>query len=160
MSSEFCWTCRKNAAKKPRNTSFVYKDLQFKVFKSGNECESCVRKECIETFEETVSKGFIRIKEGVAKVNWKIYSELFKERNENAAISAINVLISLGILSFSEKGNWDIVTDSPISSNPLSSASQYLYFTRKEDAIEFAQLNYIEWKIRRIGDVLAAKDVL
>ncbi len=67
-------------------------------------------------------------------VDWKKYAEFRKkERLDNSATS---LLIELGVLSGTSRGNYGLI-GSGIELNPRYSCICTEYFTKKEDAIKF-----------------------
>ena len=126
-------------------------------------CADCAKDEWIKDFEEN-AKEFVSEVNGKPKVNWRHYNEHFAMgRFHDQKERLHSLLIGLGILSLQAKGNWEIVADGPIGLNPRAFLS-YLYFTQKEDAIEFARLEkggtLYQWDIRRIAEVIRKDDVL
>jgi hypothetical protein len=69
------------------------------------------------------------------------------------------VLLTIGMLSTSGKGNW-YITHEIISLG----SGEFLYFTRKEDAVESARLALANatyyWEIRQISQIISKKEVL
>ncbi len=153
-----CIYCKKKKAAEPKTVSFEYGGFKFFSFKDGSTCEECEKKEVIRRFNE-FGRKFISLKDGKVKVNWKFYSRAYWKEGDN---SLIRVLQDLGIFSFNSKGNWEIRADGSVSLNPIKTAGT-LYFTREEDVVEFARLNYLNtlynWQIKQTGKVITRKEI-
>jgi len=158
-----CWKCKDTKAGKYRNISFIYLGLSVTIFKDGLTCIACAKEEWIKDFEES-AKGFISLVNDKPKVDWPHYHEHFAMgRFHDQKKKVHSLLIDLGILSPQPKGNWDIVADGPIGLNPRAFLS-YLYFTQKEDAVEFARLEkddtMYNWEIHQIAEVISKDKVI
>ena len=83
----------------------------------------------------------INIVNGEIVVNWGQY---FKQHNmyrgEYGLHKYIKILIALGILSFKKMGNWAVISFGMFV-NPKAEGSQRLFFTRRQDAVEYAKLS-------------------
>lgn len=162
--SKKCYRCKENEAKeKYGNISFSYQGMRVKIFRVGGLCKECAKAEWLEDFEKN-AKEFIDMVNGKPKVNWKRYHEYFKMRHSHDKKEKFHsLLVDLNILSSLAQGNWEIVAYGPIGISPRSFAS-YLYFIKKEDAIEFARLEngrtQYSWEIHHIDEVIPKQRVL
>lgn len=149
-----CFRCKKRIAGKPEDITFEYEGLKFTVFKSGLDCVDCAKKEFIEKFERN-GRQLVSLQEGKIKIDWPIYSKAY---DEDSASVMSDILLSIGIFSHDSEGSWEIVADGPIGLNPRSRLC-LLYFTREEDAVRFAGLNYSDtlysWEIRHVDRVIS-----
>ncbi|MBI2450003.1 MAG: hypothetical protein HYV47_00545 [Candidatus Nealsonbacteria bacterium] len=161
---DLCYKCKKNKVSgKGADFSFVHLGMQIKIFKWSGLCNECAKAEWIEGFERD-AKEFIEVVDGKPKVNWQRYREHFNTGEFYGQRERLHSLLKdMGILSYEAKGNWEIVADGPIGLNPRSEVS-YLYFTRQEDVMEFANLKYCNtlypWEIRHIDEVIPRKEVI
>ncbi len=153
-----CFLCKKNEAVGLKEISFMYEGIKF-FFKEGpGTCEKCEKREAIRRFEE-FGRKFISLKDGKLKIDWKFYSEAYWHERDG---HLVRILEDLGIFSRKSEGNWELVTSGVCWLNPIKFGS-VLYFTREEDVIEFARLNYgrvsYPCSIRQIGKVLSVKKI-
>jgi hypothetical protein len=163
VKNDLCYRCKKNKAGKYRLISFVHLGLTVKIFKDGTICADCAKEEWIKDFEEN-AKEFVSAADGRPKVDWQRYHEYFAMgRFHNQKERFHSLLIGLGVLSHDAKGNWEIVADGPIGLNPRAHLA-YLYFTQKEDAVEFARLEkartLYHWEIHHVDEVIPKQEVL
>lgn len=153
-----CIFCKKNKSGEAKKISFEYKGFKFSSFKDPSTCEECEKKEVIRRFE-TFGRKFISLENGKLKINWKFFSEAYWHERDN---HLIRILQDMGIFSYNAEGNWELVSPGVCWLNPVKSAGP-LYFTRQEDVVEFARLNYTKasyyWQIRQIGKVIGGKDI-
>jgi hypothetical protein len=165
---QICFKCKKNLAEKPKEISFKYNGLKFKIFKDGLTCSECAKGEHIMIFNR-FGKDLIQRKGERIKINWQYFIKTHRaglERSDLAASanSMLEILISLGILSPNQEGNWDIVTTDGISMAPCHKNLVRLYFTRLEDAKEFARLAYTDtlydWHISHVDSVFSKAEIL
>jgi len=134
---EICSKCNKNPSGKPGDVSFLYKNHRVIVFKCGKICLGCLKKEWVKNFEEH-GKELVPSLTGRLKVNWKFFVEAESlERSDRLA----DILISFGIFSVDPEGNWNILSDALVGLNPKFNVI-YLYFTRREDAMDYIQAKY------------------
>lgn len=148
-----CCICKKNEVERQKVFTFEYDGFKFVVRSDLVVCKTCAKKRYVEIFEE--HKDLIRKMDGAIKVNWKNFSD--------RVWSLSRVLISLGVLSYKAKGNWEIVSDIELLHlNPRSCGQ--LYFRRKEDAIEFGKARLsdtpYDWTIRHISKEISKKEIL
>ncbi len=119
-------------------------------------CVNCRRKEYIGLYNKFVGK-IVDIDEEEEKiiVNWAKFD------SDNAGICRF--LRAIGVLSFMQKGNWEIVAEGPISLNPRSSTF-VLYFTSLTDAEEYASHKFSEtqydWHIQKVDTIMSKREVL
>ena len=164
MEKRSCYKCQKNKTNgKGRNIYFRYQDMQIRIFKVGGLCVSCAKTEWIENFEKNAQE-FVNIFKGKPKVDWRRYHESFAMKHfDNMEERFYDLLLDIRILSHQAEGNWEIVADGPIGLNPRAYMS-YLFFTSKQDVIEFACLEYSNtmygWEIRHIDKVISKKDII
>lgn len=164
MSKELCCKCKKNRAGEYKDISFNHLEMTVKISKDGLTCEKCARETWIENFEENAKEFILILYGGKAAVNWPSYHKHFTEgRFPDQKEKFHGILIDLGILSLQPEGNWEIVADGPVGLNPRAYLS-YLYFINKEDAIEFAKLQFpntlYRWGIHLISQVIEKEEVL
>ena len=160
MEKKTCCKCKQNKVKK-RNKyiTFTSRGMQIKVLRISELCDWCIKDEWLKNLKQDAqpdAQQFIRIINGKPWVNWEYYHKYFamgdfyhlKERLHH-------LLINLDILSYQAKGNWEIVADGSTGLNPRDQVF-YLYFTQKEDALEFAHLEKTEdyWEIHHIDKVI------
>ena len=166
MEKELCYRCKQNSPGKYEDISFTYLGMTVKISKDGLTCKKCAKELWIEDFEENAEE-FINIKiskSGKPTVNWPHYQDFFsKWRFSGRKKKFHHILMTLGILSFQPKGNWDIVADGPVGLNPRAPFA-YFYFVKKKDAIEFASLQFPNtlygWEIHLISEVIERKELL
>jgi hypothetical protein len=148
-----CIFCKKKGAGEAKNISFEYKGFRFSSFKDGSTCEACEKKDVIRRFEE-FGRKFISSENGKIKVDWEFFSKAYWHEKDS---HLIRVLQDVGIFSYKAEGNWELVSPGVCWLNLVKSAGP-LYFTREEDVVEFARLNYsyvlYHWEIRQIGKVI------
>ena len=164
MKKRLCYRCKQNSAGKYKDISFTYLDMTVKIFKDGLTCEKCAKEAWIENFEENAKEFILIFYGGKPAVNWSHYTDFFSEgRFSDQKAKLHDILIGFRILSLQPEGNWEIVADGPIGLNPRAYLS-YLYFVNKEDAIEFARLQFPNtlygWEIHLISQVIEKKEVL
>lgn len=156
--TEVCCRCKDRNPGKCGDITFVYKGFKFTVFKSGLTCAECEKKEYAEKFGWYGKKLLRKRKEKIV-VNWSF----FLDGNSGGQDDMADILLALGIFSFNSQGNWDIVGSGPIGLNPRRGLT-YLYFTRKEDAVKFARLEFANtlygWEVCHMDEVLTKNDVL
>jgi hypothetical protein len=157
VKNDLCFICRKNRAGNPQYISFSHRGLSVKIFKDGLTCADCAKKRWIKDFEEN-AKEFVYVVDGKPKVNWFRYRERFDRGDfPNQEEKLHLILINIGILSGTAKGNWDLVAQGHICLNPKA-FYDCLYFTREEDVVEFARLEYsyaeYYWEIHHIDKVI------
>ncbi len=149
-----CIYCKKKKAAEPKTVSFEYGGFKFFSFKDGSTCEECEKKEVIRRFNE-FGRKFISLKDGKVKVNWKFFNEAHRHESDN---HLIRILQDMGIFSYKSEGNWELVSPGVCWLGPVKSGG-VLYFTREEDIVEFARLNYARahysCSIRQIGKVIS-----
>jgi hypothetical protein len=149
-----CKKCGKDAGK-PKDISFIYKGFEFVIFKNGLECIECAEKKHIEYFEE-YGKELVELEDDNIRVNWQFY---IKNSLKSWRSRITSIVKSLGILSSHPEGNWGIVDDTGIRLNPDG-----YYFTRKEDVLTFARLEYsgtlYNWHIYHIDKVIWKRQVI
>lgn len=164
MEKNLCYRCKRNeAGKKGEDISLAHRGMQINIFRFGGLCIECAKTEWLKNFNDNAER-FIEIVNGKPTVNWKRYCEdlamgRFYDKKERFHF----LLVGLGILSRESKGNWEIAADGPIGLNPRAYGA-YLYFTRKEDAVEFARLEkagaLYGWEIHHIDEVISKQDVV
>lgn len=147
-----CDECKKNIAEGSKVISFIHNNLEFTIIRWQFYCAGCARRECIERFDNFNNRYNLVFKEGdETKVNWELYVEAWETK---ILEKMSDILMDLGILSLKREGCWNVVTFSSIGLNPWFIKQFYLYFVRKEDAIEFARLKYsntvYDWMLRQI----------
>jgi len=117
-------------------------------------CRKCAEKRHVELFNE-FGRELVKREKNKLKVNWRVY---IRNYLKNWPFTEDTILRSLGILSSKAEENWEIVSGA-LSLNP-----SHIYFTRKEDIIDFARLKYsntvYEWQIRHIDEVIGKREVL
>jgi hypothetical protein len=167
---EKCSVCGKRTPQgNTGKISFSYKGLKFQVFQLGSQCDECVKRETIKDFKE-YGKELVEMKSGKLVVNWTLYSKLSRTAREGTYSKErvkrmTRILYNLGILSFKDEGNWLITDGNLIQLNPSRIAGVF-YFTRREDAVEYARLNYSNthygWHIQQqqIGEIISRENVL
>ncbi len=164
MEKNRCWECKNNEADiGVKNVSFRYQDMEVKTKYFGAWCAGCAEAKWVKKFEENAQE-FITAIDGKPKVEWQRYHKHFGEGHFHDQKEILHVLlVDLGVLSYQTKGNWEIVADGPIGLNPRAHLS-YLYFTRGEDATEFACLmigrTSYGWEIRHIDEVISKNDII
>lgn len=161
--SEKCYECGRSFERPSGRVSFVYEGSNFSCPGSGIECPECIKRKSIKDFER-LGRKIVGLKDGKIRVDWKAYYRYDCERSDhNNDVEVMKeVLLSLGILSYTATGNWE-VRDFSMSLNPTRGLSK-TYFTRKEDVIDYACSFYsntlYSWNIFRIAEVLPKSDVL
>jgi len=164
MKDSLCYQCKKNKAGKPSHTvTLSYQMMEVNVFNIGGLCYTCLETDWIEEFKQNAEE-FITAVGGKVKVDWQGYNKHFAMgRFHDQKERFHSILTDLGILSPEAQGNWEIVADGPIGINPRASLS-YLYFVRKEDAVEFARLEkartLYHWEIHHIDEVISKQEVI
>lgn len=162
-----CFDCKKNEAGKPKTITFKYKGLTFKKFKDGLTCKDCAIKEHKNLFEES-GRNLVILENEHITVNWELFCKKDRTAREGTPstreINAMgNILESVGIFSFSPKGNWEIIGSSELSLNPRFFLS-VAFFTREEDVIKYAEVELAntqyDWAIRKICRVISKKKLL
>lgn len=164
--NDLCYSCKKNIAGKPGRVEFEYKGLIFKVVKTGMECADCCKKEQIEEFEK-FGKDLVKKKNGKIIVNWKLFceKEIFRSGtySENIHNAMRDILMSLRILSLESNGNYGIIEWAGISLSPSTMVGP-LFFTREEDAVEYAKIKYsrtlYDWEIRHTDKIIKKSDIV
>lgn len=156
-----CCHCKKKVAGEAREVSFSHQGLAVKLFKSGAECVDCCKKNWIEEFD-AYSPELINLRTG--KVNWRVFAETLKISQEKTT-KIVSILLSIGVFSFEVKENWEIMASiGSLGLNPKSYSSLEVYFTKEEDAIEFAYLVYggtfYPWTIRHTDRIISKEEVL
>src|SRR3989338_1473881 len=64
----------------------------------------------------------------------------FADSIEEAVEEFNKILIALGILSFQKRSNWTVISFGMFV-NPKTEGNQRLFFTRRQDAVEYAKLS-------------------
>ncbi len=129
-----CCYCKSNS-NGPQFIEFSYDGFDFSIFSSGLICYDCDKKLHIEDFEE-YGREIVTKKENEIQVEWKKYL-FYYPINEEHTDKMNKILLSLGIFSTNPRGNWVIMA------GEIKATPAFLYFTRKEDAIEFENLFFI-----------------
>ena len=129
----------------------------FVFLASGDECADCRKKRCMKFFDGC-GKDFIDLDEHRnVIVNWL----LCLERGQMTKVAEL--LAALKVLSPCPKGNWLILDSNGKSLNPRTSF-EHLYFTRREDALNYARLKFSAarhpWQIVHIDRVVSKGDVV
>lgn len=91
------------------------------------------------------------------KVDWSVYNRL--KRCGREYIDRCNqVLLGIGIFSFSPVGNWEIVGSGHMNLSPWSPGGSVLYFVREEDVVAYGRQEYKNavygWHIQQIARVI------
>ncbi len=158
-----CYECERSFERFSGKISFVYDGFDFTCPGSGIVCSECSKDLIIKDFER-LGREIVILKDGDVRVDWKVYYLYDSEQSDhNNDVEVMKeVLLSLGILSYTATGNWE-VRDLGMSLNPTRGLSK-TYFTRKEDVIDYACSFYrgavYDWRIFRIAEVLPKSDVL
>lgn len=166
-----CFKCGTADIGNPGTVSFNLKGRQFKVFKDGFSCAPCSRDVFIEKYKELGEfiEKMLGFPGGEMKIDWNFYFEHYRAAREGTYSAerlktALSILLSLGVFSLKKDGNWEIIADGPIGLNPRLGGLSYLYFARKEDAIEYARLKYANtcygWVVCRYDEVINMSEVL
>lgn len=144
--TDLCSDCKKNIPGNPKDITFSYAGQTVTVFKNGSKCFECVKNEWIKELEELKGK-FIGVLHGRVRVNWGFYIEAESNGRSDALA---DILISIGVLSSKSEGNWNITDSDSVGLNPKFNIL-YLYFTHREDAMDFVRAKYSSnlygWKI-------------
>ncbi len=156
-----CYKCKKYAGG-PRVIVFEYKGMAAHVFKDGMTCEECEKKQWKDHYENDIRRfvgDLVSVSDGKTIVDWTAYHKVFSERRSEGLKDRVNYfLMDVGIFSVYSERNWEIVSAGPIGLNPRTFGATYLYFVRKEDAIEYARLErgrtLYNWEIRHIDKVI------
>lgn len=155
-----CKVCRKKKTSgKFRYISFIHGGLKFKTLKNKDVCHTCAVKDEIERFEK-YGKDLVELLFGKIHVDCELYIKPYRETDsvwdEHSKLTLI--LLSLGILCWSPKGNWAIIT---LNGTNMLNESPDIYFTRKEDAIEVAKLAFsnahFDWYIQKVDELFSKK---
>ncbi len=149
-----------------RRVSFTYKGLAANVFKPSNVCVNCQKDIWAKKFEQ-YGKTFVAVRSGVPVVNWFNYFVFisFNRLVEKEIVDIINnLLFELDIFSYHPEGRWEIMgTTTNQGMNP-SAYDFYLYFSRREDAVQFAYYAYKgnsrDWEVRHIDRVLSSEEII
>ena len=87
------------------------------------------------------------------EVDWEVYRR-FKHQQKHSN----RILQDIGILSLDSVQNWQIVEGGCVNLNPLDPAGRSFYFTREEDIVEYARLEYeramYHWRMQQIARVI------
>jgi hypothetical protein len=151
-----------------KEVSVDYAGSKFKIFKGDSESPADAIKKFIENFEE-IGKEVIKFDKGSIRIDWSLFSHYYNHVRSNTFSESrtnkiTSLLIDLGIFSLTSKGNWEIMSNGPIGLNPRSHANFELYFTRQEDVVEYARINYARtlyhWEIRHYDQVIGKKEAL
>ena len=145
-------SCGKGEAKPGASVSFQHRGLTLCVSLGPYDCEDCAKSRAIQWFEKYGAISLNIEEDNSFTVNWQ------STGNEDQ----IRLLIALGVLAYQASGNWYVAGDGSISLNPMLSSP--LYFTRREDALSYAQVKIgktsYDWKICHIGEVISKETVL
>jgi hypothetical protein len=151
-----------------KEISFDYAGSKLRIFKGDSEFPADAIKKFKENFEE-IGKEVIKFDEGSIRIDWSLFSHYYNHvrsgtYSESRASKINSLLIDLGIFSLISKGNWEIMSNGPIGLNPRSYSNLELYFTRQEDVIEYARINYARtlyhWEIRHYDQVIGKNEAL
>lgn len=110
-------------------------------------------KECVEM----IGKKVLSFDGKSFKVDWEAYLRL-KRCNKDIHNECDRILKDVGIFSFSPVNNWEIVGSGHLNLSPWSLGGSVLYFTREEDVVAYARLEYgsamYGWHIQQIARVI------
>jgi hypothetical protein len=161
MENQICCVCKKNESGESQNISFFYNGFKITVNKTALECFDCVKKQWIEKNKNYWRKIIESLKENKPKINWQEYKEIL-DKNEDNEEELNKLLLDIGVLSTSPKGNW-MIMGSGMNLNPAFFGTP-LFFVNESDAKEFARLEYHHtlygWNIQHIDTVLTKEDIL
>ena len=127
------------------NVEFLYEGFNFKL-----DDYICSFADSIEEAVEEFKKIFDYYRGalvgesvffGEIVVNWGQYFKQYNMyRGEYELHRYIKILIALGILSFQKRSNWTVISFGMFV-NPKTEGNQRLFFTRRQDAVEYAKLS-------------------
>lgn len=161
MKNVTCCVCKKYESGKPEIISFFYSGLKVTINKTGLECFNCAKKQWIDKNKDYCKRIIESLKDNKIKVDWEEYKEIL-DKNENSEDKLNSFLLSIGVFSFSPKGNWMIV-GSGMNLNPRLYGIS-LFFVNESDVRDFARLEYrhtlFGWDVRHIDTVLTKEDIL
>ncbi len=154
-----CYVCKEKYPKRTEDLYFFYDGLSFAIPSEEVGCAKCTMNEYISDFEN-YGRGVVSIKKDDLVVNWKNFIDRKGNKNKTERINRL--LISLGLFSLTPEGNWMVLSEqTPL--NPQQGRSR-VFFTRKEDAVSYAELNYSHspwrWYVCHIGEVIFQKPLL
>jgi len=105
----------------------------------------------------------LKIEDGEISVNWEYFVGLTGSNQRDREKRCLQVLLNVGVLSYAPQNNWWITTG-------ISSLSLFLgstcYFTRRDDALAYARLEFghtsYDWMIGQIarGQVISKEEVV
>jgi len=155
--SKTCQECDRPISNELQRFVFQHQLFTFVFLANEYECAECKRKRCMKFFDN-FGKHFIDLDEHKnVIVNWLLCLE--REQMTKTA----ELLAALKVLSLCSEGNWLILDNRGQSMNP-STSFQHLYFTRREDALEYARLKFSDtghsWEIVHIDKTISREDVV
>jgi hypothetical protein len=142
---------------------------------SGEErvCPECAKKMALKNYTKC-NRGLVEQGKGGAKVNWKAFllaegrtdSEEYGRKEAEIWSLMGHLLLHLGIFSTHARGNWVITYSNHTNFNPeFSPWVKKVYFTRKEDALDYAILKWGSrspeyYQLWKIGEELSLGEAL
>ncbi|MBU3925627.1 hypothetical protein KJ763_00450 [Patescibacteria group bacterium] len=143
---------------------FRYKGLWLRIFCDGVICKNCTKEGIIDDFEEYAGKLIKKRENGkVIFINWDYYKNIPIGRNH---YTLNQILVSLDILSYKLKNNYEITDGNGNSCNPNGSFNEgsILFFKKESDALEYIlrvlspKIESWNWEIRKIIKVIDHND--
>lgn len=138
--AKLCVSCIKADAYPEGKFRFEHAGIVLWVPREGHHCDRCEKRQLIKRYEEFGKEILSGNKEKKPVVDWKKFDEISRSRNEERAGAYINFLRAIGIFSRESWQNWEIVIPGVAFLNPTAFGP--LYFTRKQDAVDYAQSGY------------------
>lgn len=167
MKRKRCAYCRQPHNGCSGQVSFTHKEFKLTTHFTIRKCGRCFKKDIIEAFNQYGRILVKKTKSGKIKIDWAWFIEhMSGDTHWTKEVAVLRLLIALGIFSAKKEGNWEIDHHRTLKNPIFEFGIQYrpLYFTRKEDAIEYAHLKLTEhdepWTVQQYGKVLTQKDVL
>lgn len=144
----------------PQVISFSFAGCKFKFPKPETKCPKCARQEAISDFE-SYGQDLIHLENNEVFVDWQYFVGLLATSPNDRKNQCFCVLLNIGILSYNPRGNWGIETS-------FSSLNLFFggpcWFTRKEDILTFARLQYshvsYDWQIKQFDSAGKVKEVI
>lgn len=102
----------------------------------------------------------VSMENGEIVVDWKRYFIQDRtHRGEDGLNIYIKILLALGILSFQKEDNWAVVSYGMFV-NPRTGMISRFFFTRKQDAIEYAMVSgWLISEVFQYGEIVSGQEL-
>jgi len=137
-----------------RIVQFCFRGVDVRICGLSNKvCSACIEREWIERFEQE-GETYIKICDGQIKVDWKLIEERWSQDLELGRKIFWGFLRDLGVLTKEARGHFIlcVFSDGAFPRDDRLWPSDYLYFTKHEDAVAYAKEAYKDkdWKVWQV----------